>query len=350
MVSHSLRRGFTLIELLVSIAIIAILISLLLPAVQQAREAARRTECKNNLKQIGLALHNYHDVHRTFPIGARNQPGGSLPGFGPSWWVGLLPHLEQSALYGQWNHELIGCGFSPFNPALSADVSMSFMLCPSSPLKEKQRVVFSFTQTPNVTMPHYSGIAGATNTGNVRGATVSLPDDGYPSDRTSDCCAPLNQGRIDSRGVLIPGQAVTMSQLTDGTTNTIVVGEISDYAELVNPITGARENVRVDSGSPNGWGAGTVDKGTPPSLEFSSPVLLPVFNLTTVRYPIGTRDASLPGMLFQADPNSPLLSAHSGGAQCLLGDGSVRFLSENMDLTTLKNLSVRNDGNTIGEF
>ena len=90
-----MRRGFTLIELLVVIAIIAILVALLLPAVQQAREAARRASCKNNLKQIGIALHNYHDVHRSFPFGGRSPTRNA----GTSWRFGLLPFLEQNAIF-----------------------------------------------------------------------------------------------------------------------------------------------------------------------------------------------------------------------------------------------------------
>ncbi len=92
-------RGFTLIELLVVIAIIAILIALLLPAVQQAREAARRTQCKNNLKQIGLAFHNYHDVYNTFPVGSREWVGTGGTSWGQSWWLSMLPYMEQSNIY-----------------------------------------------------------------------------------------------------------------------------------------------------------------------------------------------------------------------------------------------------------
>src|SRR6188768_3739919 len=99
------RRAFTLIELLVVIAIIAILIALLLPAVQQAREAARRTQCKNNLKQLGLALHNYHDIYQRFPRSFGNQSvdGSGNERWGHSQWVGLLPFFDQAPLYNQWN-------------------------------------------------------------------------------------------------------------------------------------------------------------------------------------------------------------------------------------------------------
>src|SRR6187401_1277341 len=103
--SWKTRRAFTLIELLVVIAIIAILIALLLPAVQQAREAARRTQCKNNMKQIGLALHNYHDTYLRFPsaFGIQSLNGGGAERWGHSQWVALLPYYDQAPLYSQWN-------------------------------------------------------------------------------------------------------------------------------------------------------------------------------------------------------------------------------------------------------
>ena len=105
------RRAFTLIELLVVIAIIAILIALLLPAVQQAREAARRSQCRNNLKQIALAMHNYHDVHRQFPIGAMGGGGTAYPGnagggSGCVWLRYILPYIDQTAIYNQWDEDI----------------------------------------------------------------------------------------------------------------------------------------------------------------------------------------------------------------------------------------------------
>ena len=109
------RRGFTLIELLVVIAIIAILIALLLPAVQQAREAARRTQCKNNLKQIGLAMHNYHDTFLKFPSGG----SGNSQYWGHSQWVSILPFADQAPLYNQWN----------FNQPSEGDIGSNASLC-----------------------------------------------------------------------------------------------------------------------------------------------------------------------------------------------------------------------------
>ncbi len=123
------KRAFTLIELLVVIAIIAILIALLLPAVQQAREAARRSTCKNNMKQLGLALHNYHDVFNTFPIG--QQPGNTRP----NWRVGILPYMDQAPLYNQL--DMVSGDFaSPYTAPndVLAGLIVAVYACPSSPL------------------------------------------------------------------------------------------------------------------------------------------------------------------------------------------------------------------------
>jgi len=142
--STSQKRGFTLIELLVVIAIIAILIALLLPAVQQAREAARRSQCKNNMKQIGLALHNYHGTHRIFPsirmLDLKQYAGSCTAGWqrpgGFSWRVMLLPFLDQGTIYNQinWDDHLIGTSCGGTNSFAVADKTvLPAFLCPSDP-------------------------------------------------------------------------------------------------------------------------------------------------------------------------------------------------------------------------
>jgi prepilin-type N-terminal cleavage/methylation domain-containing protein len=328
------QSGFTLIELLVVIAVIAVLLALVMPAVQQAREAARRISCRNNLKQIGLAMHNYHDAHGTFPIGARRQ----VSGFGSSWWVGLLPYLDAATTYAVFNHEIQSCGFNPANPGLKTNASFEFMLCPSSPLPARS----SGALGPTV-MPHYAGIAGATNTGAVSGHTLRFADDGFAYGNTSGCCLPFMDGRISGQGVLVPGRSLRDRDITDGMSQTICVGEISDY---VLSSTGGK--IRIDAASPNGWACGTISDGTPPS--FRSPPPAPstsnplfAYNVTTVRYPIGTRDGGLPGMRREGGPNNPLISKHDGGTHCLRTDGSVGFASNSMDLRTLKVMCTRSD-------
>src|SRR5579863_1826177 len=161
----SRKKGFTLIELLVVIAIIAILVSLLLPAVQQAREAARRTQCKNNLKQIGLALHNYHDALLVFPPGYVDKNGdpNSTPDndLGPGWgWASfILPYLDQGNLYSQINFNLgVGLGANA-QPSL---VTLPVMQCPSDTLPQPFPVYDSSFTTPIATVAYgnYVGCNG----------------------------------------------------------------------------------------------------------------------------------------------------------------------------------------------
>ncbi|WP_013627841.1 DUF1559 family PulG-like putative transporter [Rubinisphaera brasiliensis] len=344
----SSRRAFTLIELLVVISIIAILIALLLPAVQQAREAARLASCKNNLKQIGLALHNYHDTFNKLPIGARR----AAPfGHGNSWIVGLLPYLELGNVYDQYVHDISNCSLSLTNPGLTTDADFSVLHCASSPLP--RRVSVNSLGNFEMPMPHYTGISGATNSG----AYGTMADDGYSPILDTACCLPMNQGRVSGLGMLVPNKSVSFKDTTDGLSNTITVGEIS--TDSVDPFG---NKARVDRGFPAGWAVGTVNYDTPPDMTVFSPAMITpmftpppmaatVYNLTTIRYGINVTNGSLPGYFDAAagvaGANVPLLSEHAGGAQVLMADGSVRFLSENMDLTTLKNMSVRNDSQTI---
>lgn len=338
------RRGFTLIELLVVIAIIAILIALLLPAVQQAREAARRSQCRNNMKQIGLGLHNYHDVYKSFPIGSANSRGH----WGISWWVGTLPFLDQAELFKKmkfngnhpgWVHNTGGNpNPSPgcTNGRAAQDVTIQVMVCPSSPVPTRRQ---SGGNPGNCGQrnqcPHYVGIGGAVaNTG------VGFVE---PRNRNNDgCCSSggdnpsPNQG-IHSWGGMLVGennQTISLKDAQDGSTNVILVAEGSNWAfRDTNP--------KVHHVEQHGWIMGTAGGNGSRARRF---------NTTSVRYPINTRDVAIAGIGRNNGANNGIHSAHTGGATILLGDGSARFLSENIDMLTLLRMCTRDDGEPLSQF
>ena len=214
--SPSRRAAFTLIELLVVIAIIAVLIGLLLPAVQKVREAAARMSCSNNLKQIGLGLHNYHDTNNKFPKGSSptEADGGA---FGASWKVYLLPYIEQANTYNQYQHTNNSGWMNLNNLAIVNNLTIKTYRCPSSvlPALETNTEVAGRTQM----FTSYSGISGSTLTS----------------------CSTGYGGLGSGSGMLFPNSAVTMTAITDGTSNTIMVGEQSDHLRDANnaPIPGA---------------------------------------------------------------------------------------------------------------
>lgn len=343
-VNPSRAKAFTLIELLVVIAIIAILVALLLPAVQQAREAARRSSCKNNLKQIGLALHNYHDVHDSFPIGANFARGtagnGTVidPGFGVSWWYGTLPYLEQAALADRLTdsgahpgalantNASSNSGFVVNGPAVDG-VMISGMVCPSSPVPPFRR-----PYSHNIVGPSYVGISGATN------------DSTGFSANSCDRYWTAMQGHISKGGVLVPVNSIKIRDITDGTSNTLLAGEQADFGT-----NAAGETVTLNSR--HGFLCGINENST--SRNCSSGSGQPAFNITTLRYAINSTSTALSGVSDISGNNSihnGMFSAHPGGAQAVLADGSVRFISENLNLATLKSLATRDDGLVIGDF
>ncbi len=315
------RKAFTLIELLVVIAIIAILIALLLPAVQQAREAARRTQCKNNLKQIGLAMHNYHDIHRVFPPSAVRSSRHPADDSVWAWGVMILPQLEQAPLFQQ---------LAPNNPrsfleALSDPVVLSLVQqplaayrCPSS-------------TGPNLNDHHPMDPAGA----NVQ---VSLSNYVGSMGVESASGSP-------SAGILHTHSSVRIRDITDGTSNTFLVGERA-YGDV----------------SGFGIGGASVWSGATDSTSCGGP--LPNDCSITMHSP--TRNELQTGLdigltVPSVEPWLPFSSRHVGGAQFLFCDGSVHFVSENVDsriddisdATTwgiYQLLSDRSDGQVIGEF
>ncbi|MCA9116869.1 MAG: DUF1559 domain-containing protein [Planctomycetaceae bacterium] len=313
---RALRRGFTLIELLVVIAIIAILIALLLPAVQQAREAARRTQCRNGMKQIGLALHNYHDNFNKFPIGTQG------PGYVSNWRGALLPYLDQAAIYNLAN---------PFHPGTGGYTAMQGLMvpvykCPSSPLD-------SFALNPggetnnnlnSMMLIDYVGVMGA------------YPDPAATA-RASQCTPSTetpSYGLYCINGILTYNKSYSMRDITDGSSNTMIVAEQS----------GTVGNIDVRSNYYGGW-TGTGISGDATTLTAGSWGS----GTTTVRYPINHPTQSA-GAQYTYGANTIINSYHEGGVHTLIGDGAVRFISENINFLTFQQLAVKDDGQVIGEF
>lgn len=321
--SHVLRRkrGFTLIELLVVIAIIAILIALLLPAVQQAREAARRSQCKNNLKQLGLALHNYHETFSVMPPGHIGRC--TTPRLFASGLTMLLPYIDQAPLYNQYNSNgcattyssistgpgTLGAGDDPVTNGNAAVVKnlVTVFLCPSD------------SGTDKISSPTGAYGISATNTG-TGGAKTNYD---FITITPYNTCENWEGTSPTSRCMFGDNSKCRLDDVKDGTSNTMMVGETTR---------------NVYNGGTNAWGyRGHVMVG-----------------LNLVSYPINRFWYSSASP--QQQPQGKLGSwayagsMHTGGAHFTLGDGSVRFISENIDTTTRQNLARMADGNVLGEF
>jgi prepilin-type N-terminal cleavage/methylation domain-containing protein len=356
------QKGFTLIELLVVIAIIAVLIALLLPAVQQAREAARRSQCKNNLKQMGLGLHNYHDVHLAFPSSGGHQANypaqGAGTGIGPSQYVAILPFMDQAPMYNQWDFNTTGTNGSGTDPGtnnlnnctLASKSNLPWINCPSSALTNLNNSTLSnsYPSLPlgGIQCNQYYGISGAANFGNFTD--------------TSGLVNPAFTGGIVSRrGMLTEYGNQKISGCTDGTSNTMIIGEISGY---IRASDGKNYDERPAAGWP--WYAGGF--GNVGAIFGSLWDSGPLISTVTIRHTPNKKATITSGTLFDIGGcghdasqafggfynrgNTPLSSFHTGGTHILLTDGAVRFISDNIDLGTLTKLAVRDDGLTLGEF
>lgn len=314
----AIRRGFTLIELLVVIAIIAVLIALLLPAVQQAREAARMTQCRNNLKQLGLAFHNYHDVNLTFmPGGFDNVPIGYPMGWVPR----IFPYIEQSARYDAIR-DLGANGsdglmtVSPFRTTSIANNSLftdpvAALVCPSSPLGPRSGLSDSanFPYRSQQGALHYRGNAGSRLVG-------------YTDPEGNEGTA------YSTSGVIFPGRNVTIGQISDGTSNTILLGEISDNTKWPTEMKNSWGDIQP-------WTFGFFNYGTGGRL---------MIDHKWVQHPVGYRGSFVTG-------GTPYISAHgSGGANILLADGSVRLITPSINMSVLHALATRANGEVVGEF
>lgn len=304
------RRAFTLIELLVVIAVIAILIALLLPAVQKVREAANRTQCTNNCKQIGLALHNYHDSNRVFPMGQR----GSSVAYA-NWRILVLPFLEQDNVYKNVNLDDV------YNSTILQNLVIPVWKCPSSAATALQNPVWvTWWTNNNHQVPSYIGISGAYPLTFGGGATFATTYGGYVSDA----------------GMLVPNERKRMADCTDGTSNTIIVAEQSG---LIGGTTDARNGYYTP------WGGFTQSV---PVSQIAANADTWGMGITCVTYAINATTTAA-GSDNSYDTSTVLNSFHPGGINCIFTDGSIRFVSSNTNFTNFQNLCTRADGQVTTE-
>lgn len=339
--------GFTLIELLVVIAIIAILIALLLPAVQQAREAARRTQCKNNLKQMGLGFHNYHDTFRTFPkpaIVGITVSSGLIVEQAASWATMLLPYTDQATVYNLYDSNQ-----SPMDAVNvpATETILSMYLCPSTP---------RHNQIVSYTIPAGTSLGGGFpptgfNWSFRGGASDYSTLNGVRGDFSRAAYAPGSPGGtrhgwgtwaiavLDLPQFSDAGEGCMIRDVTDGTSNTIQIGEVANRNDLF------RDGSRIDPPDPEAIAQSLTGGGA-----WADP-----FN----------GELWVEGRLYDGTPGADggpcavncsnyrgagLYSWHTGGAQILLCDGSSRFLSENIGQSVLAGLITSQKGEVLGEF
>ncbi len=363
-----LRRGFTLRELLAVVTIMFVLLALVVPAIQSAREAARRTQCTNNLKQLCLSLLNYHDMYKTFPMGATHSganPGGDPPSnaaLGPSWLFSQLPFYESSPLYDQILTALRSPGPVPrqfcANDMNAASLPLNFrwagFACPSSPLPAME------APTGPIGLPSYVGIAG--------GCDIDPGSEDYQPGLTQPVTTRIYQneakgtgaavgGIVTSSGMLPPCEHVRIADCLDGTANTVFVGEQSDWLLDRNPARSQKYHGDPGwsvggTGPGGGWLSGTtrVDPVPKVSLPGGPPAVwgADCWNIATVRYPPNFKrvmgSTPLPGCSENHGINNPLQSPHPGGLLVGFVDGSVQFISGTTDLGVLLRVAIRNDG------
>lgn len=323
------KRGFTLVELLVVIAIIGILIGMLLPAVQTVREAARRSQCSNNMRQCSLAMHNYESAFSEFPAGTTN----AISGRGNSFWIPLLPYLESDNLFSQYDLDEGGWTGTSSNPnrVVLDGVTLSYLICPSSPLTR-------FPEEPEPGLPTVgSNFTGSTPPNAMRADYV-----GISGSIQHDSVIEGDGGSFHGEGGVIAWRPTKIGSITDGTSNTLVFGEQSDFLTHVDS-TGATRMIDLRSDGNAGFCAGQTDfdgfiSASPGNNHRR-------FNMTTINVTLNFKDFdALDGAEGNLGANRPLQSAHQGLVIVGAADGSTHSLADSLDLLTLYNLVDKDDG------
>lgn len=370
------KKGFTLIELLVVIAIIAILIALLLPAVQQAREAARRSQCKNNLKQIGLGLMNYHDVHRTLPPGvttAGAPTGGTAVGVSNyfAWTTHILPFFDQAPLFKKFNSKLsFQDTTGQSNAALSSTI-LTAARCPSDsgPDQDSSGGVTdmgtaNYVGNYGVGMPDVNanprdvqGIMGANTKVRIRDVKDGMSNVMLAAERrnpkicgawdvTGGPTPPVAAGSLGGCSFWAAGNGTAAAVIAPPQT-AATVGNAGLYQ-----ILGITRSGQVGDNATAGTTKGTNALVGDLTGDTNVTSILPWTNAAAGTVKINKIVGGQTSMTgdFQDATSVGFSSWHAGGMQTVLGDGTVRFLSENIDSTIYENLSRRSDGRTLGEF
>ncbi|MCA9158786.1 MAG: DUF1559 domain-containing protein [Planctomycetales bacterium] len=294
------RRGFTLVELLVVIAIIGILVGLLLPAVQAAREAARRMQCSNNLKQLGLAMHNYHDVHKKFPMQYYKDPSRGSDGPIWAWGAFLLPFVEQGNLYNSLQVGSVGLNVVMDNAVLRQQVLVpqSTYVCPSD-AGANMTSIAGEDQVPSQTTSssRYLTDSAGNKYAQPKSNYVMIQDKYREGPNcNSSGSVPATHSQYD--GVGSGNSCTSIRDFTDGTSNTVIIGE------RATTIKGRLMGASAVFGSwKHGWSSTVIHHAT--------------------------CDQGINYALYGLS-NTGISSTHTGGAQFALGDGSVRFISESI--------------------
>lgn len=335
LVNRGSRTGFTLVELLVVIAIIGVLVGLLLPAVQAAREASRRTQCSNNLRQLGLAIQNHLSAKQHLPW------GGHLcerSGF----YDALIPYVEDENLYRIVDRNYDRWQLHANNQTALKQWSPTYLACPSSELPRRIEINLDNTNvnTEGHPVAMYAAISGAT--------------DGDAANSTYGETVLAARGFVSRNGLFFDESNLKPSQITDGMSHTMALGEQSDWG--FDSAKGRQRDIR--SGTTDGAFGGTCHSiwvATPskpqpyPLLDLKAKDIF-YYNLTVIRYPINEKEwvsVRNAGKSDFGEINKPIQSAHVGGAFACFADSSVRFLEESLDVTILRNMGCRNDEQAV---